>query len=80
MSISKRYSPEVQERAIGLVFKQQGEHVSHWAAIASISIKISCAAETFRKWVRHVEPDHGKRSDLSSSSVTGSSTLRAGEL
>ena len=67
MSTSKRYSPEVQERAVRLVFEHEGEHDSQWAAIGSIASKIGCTAETLRKWVRRAERDQGKRSGLSSS-------------
>ena len=67
MSTSKRYSPEVRERAVRLVFEHEGEHDSQWAAIGSIASKIGCAAETLRKWVRQAERDQGERSGLSSS-------------
>ena len=67
MNKSTRYSPEVRERAVRLVFENQGEHDSQWAAIGSIASKIGCTAETLRKWVRQTERDQGKRSGLSSS-------------
>ena len=67
MNRSTRYSPEVRERAVRLVFEHQGEHDSQWAAIGSIASKIGCTAETLRKWVRRTERDQGKRSGLSSS-------------
>ena len=67
MNKSTRYSPEVRERAVRLVFEQQGEHSSQWAAIGSIASKMGCTAETLRKWVRQAERDQGKRSGLSSS-------------
>ena len=67
MSTSKRYSPEVQERSVRLVFEHEDQHDSQWAAIGSIASKIGCTAETLRKWVRQAERDQGKRSGLSSS-------------
>ena len=67
MNKRTRYSPEVQERAVRLVFEHQGEHESQWAAIGSIASKIGCTAETLRKWVRRAERDQGKRSGLTSS-------------
>jgi transposase len=63
----KRYSPEVRERAVRLVFEHQGEHESQWAAIASIASKIGCTPETLRKWVRQAETDQGVRGGTSSS-------------
>jgi transposase len=67
MNKRTRYSPEVRERAVRLVFEHQAEHESQWAAIGSIASKIGCTAETLRKWVRQAERDQGKRSGLSSS-------------
>ena len=67
MNKSTRFSPEVRERAVRLVFEPQGEHESQWAAIGSIASKIGCTAETLRKWVRQAERDQGKRNGLTSS-------------
>ena len=63
----KRYSPVERERAVRLVFDQQGQHTSQWAAIQSIASKVGCTAETLRRWVRQTETDQGKRSGMSSS-------------
>ena len=64
MSTSKKYSPEVRERAVRLVFEHQGEHDSQWAAIGSIAEKIGCTSETLRKWVRQAERDQGVKPGL----------------
>ena len=66
MNKSTRYSPEVRERAVRLVFEHQGEHDSQWAAIGSIAGKIGCTAETLRKWVRQAERDQGRRAGVTS--------------
>jgi transposase-like protein len=63
----QKYSPEVRERAVRMVFERQAEHESQWAAINSIASKIGCTAETLRKWVRQAERDQGKRAGLTSS-------------
>ena len=65
MSTSKRYSLEVRERAVRLVFENQGQHSSQWAAINSVAEKIGCTYETLRRWVRQAERDRGERSGLS---------------
>ncbi len=67
MNKATRYSPEVRERAVRLVFEHQREHESQWAAIGSIANKIGCTPETLRKWVRRAERDQGLRSGMSSS-------------
>ncbi len=59
-----RYSPEVRERAVRLVFDHQREYDSQWAAMRSIAEKIGCTAETLRGWVRGAERDAGRRPGL----------------
>ncbi|WP_123591004.1 IS3 family transposase [Salinisphaera orenii] len=61
MKQSKRYSPEVRQRAVRMVFDHQGEYASQWAAMGSIAGKIGCTPETLRSWVRQAERDHGLR-------------------
>ena len=61
MNTTKRYSPEVQERAVRLVFTTEHDHPSHWAAIRSVSKKIGCTPEMLRKWILRSEIDQGRR-------------------
>jgi len=62
----KRFSEEVRERAVRLVFEIEKEHPSQWSAITSIASKIGCTPETLRRWVRRKEIDLGRRSGVSS--------------
>jgi len=66
MNTSKRYTREEREHAVRLVFDQQGQHTSQWAAILSISGKLGCTTETLRRWVRQSEREQGKRSGVPS--------------
>jgi transposase len=58
---SAKFSPEVMERAVHMVFEARGEYESQWATIVSIAGKIGCTAETLRRWVRQHERDTGPR-------------------
>jgi len=66
MRAQSRYSPEVRERAVRMVFDHEREYESQWSAIMSISSKIGCTAETLRRWVRRTEIDTGRRGGLTS--------------
>lgn len=58
---SNRFSSEVRERAVRMIFEHQGEHASQWAAITAIAPKFGCNPETLRHWVRQAERDQGER-------------------
>ena len=62
MRKSPKFSPEVIERAVRMVFDAKDQYPSQWAAIESIAAKIGCTAETLRRWVRQSERDSGARS------------------
>jgi transposase len=52
---SKRYSAEVQERAVRLFQEHVHEYPSRWEAMKSIAEKIGCTTETLRSWVIKAE-------------------------
>ena len=64
MNKANRYSPEVRERAVRMVFDHMKDYPSKWSALCSIAAKIGCTPETLRCWVRRVETDQGQRSGL----------------
>ena len=66
MTKAIKYSPEVRERAVRMVFEHGSEYGSQWEAIRSIATKIGCTAETLRRWVRRTEVDTGRRHAITS--------------
>jgi transposase len=64
MGERSRYSAEVRERAVRMVWEHEHEYAAQWAAIGSIAGKMGCTPETLRKWVRQAERDAGKRAGL----------------
>ena len=67
MSTSKRYSPEVRQRAIRMVFEHEADYPSQWAALSAIAPKIGCTPETLRSWVRQAERNAGRREGTTTS-------------
>ncbi len=61
MTKTKKFSPEVRERAVRMVLEHRGEYPSLWAAAESIAPKIGCVPHTLYEWVKRHEVDTGKR-------------------
>ncbi len=62
---SKRYSPELRERAIRITREARGAHSSEWAAITSLAAKLGIKNETLRRWIRQAQIDEGSRPGIS---------------
>ena len=61
MNKTKKFSPEVRERAVRLVQEHRGEYPSLWAAVESSAPKIGCVPQTLLDWVKRQEIDSGVR-------------------
>ena len=61
MRKSVKFSPEVRDRTVRMVFEHRDEHESQWATVVSIAAKIGCTAQTLLTWVRQHERDTGQR-------------------
>jgi transposase len=60
-----RFSPEVRERAVRMVYEHASEHPSEWAAITSIASKIGRSAQTLSTWIKRRAVDRGQRPGVS---------------
>ena len=61
MNKSKKFSPEVRERAVRMVHEHRGDYPSLWAAVESIAPKIGCVPQTLLDWVKRAQIDAGSR-------------------
>ena len=64
MGRPSKYSPELRDRAVRMVFDHAQDYPSQWAAIRSIAEKLGCTSEALRRWVRQAERDRGERPGL----------------
>jgi transposase len=63
---TKKFSPEVRDRAVRIVLEHGREHPSRWAAVCSVAAKIGCSAPTLHEWVKRAEVNSGARAGVPS--------------
>jgi transposase len=51
-STSNRFSPEVHDRAVHIVWEHRADCASEWAALTSLAGKIGCTREALSHWCR----------------------------
>jgi len=52
-NISRRYPPELKQRAVRMVGEIRADHESEWAAMSQVAELLGVAtAESVRKWCR----------------------------
>jgi len=61
---TNKFSPEVRDRAVRMVFSPEGDYPSRWAAIVFISGKIGFVPQTLNEWVKKAEIDSGQRAGV----------------
>jgi len=67
MPAPRKYSDEIKDRAVRMVYQVRRESGQRQGAIAVVATKLGVNRETLRTWVRQSEIDAGNRAGVSTS-------------
>ena len=65
MAAPRKYSDEIRDRAVRMVFQIRWESGQRQGAVAAVAAKLAVNRETLRNWVRRAEIDGGQRPGIS---------------
>ncbi len=65
MPAPRKYSDEIRDRAVRMVFQVRRESGQRQGAVAAVAAKLGVNRETLRNWVRQAEIDGGARPGIS---------------
>lgn len=60
-STTRRYSPEVKERAVRLVLALRAETGEKHGSVKRVAVQLGIGVESLRLWVKQTEIDNGDR-------------------
>ncbi len=66
---TKKFSPELRERAIRMVYEARESHPSQWSTIESVAGKIGCTPQTLSNWIRKETIKEGVAEDAAQARV-----------
>ncbi len=69
MPAPRKYSDEIKDRAVRMVFQIRRESGQRRGAVAAVAAKLGVNRETLRNWVRQAEIDGGQRPGMSTVDV-----------
>ena len=65
MPAPRKYSEEIKDRAVRMVFQVRQESGQRQGAVAAVAAKLGVNRETLRNWIRQAEIDGGQRPGIS---------------